>query len=176
MEFIGDWFTFQTTTLLDKLFSHSLNRGTISRSHWLMIIKDIGEGLHALHCQGYLHADLHQNNVLIHQPPDSDRPRPKIIDLGFAVRRDKPVGLGDLTETQKYDTYVRCRQLAPELVEGESFYTVQTDIYAYGRIIKNIAMALSDDELSSLADECTCRNPMLRCDIQHVIEVIDRLF
>ena len=174
MEFIGDWLTFKTITLNDLLYDPSLNRG-VSRNHWLMVIKDIGEGLRALHSQGYIHADLHRNNVLIHYAPNSDRPKPKIIDLGYSTRRDRPSGIGYLNEQQKAEAYIRCPQLAPELIEGNSCYNVQTDIYAYGRIIKDIAVALSDDKLSSLADECTCNNAIFRCNIQHVLQVITKL-
>ncbi|XP_072047604.1 uncharacterized protein [Amphiura filiformis] len=172
MEFVGCWETYKTTTLYQQVYYDS---GSISRNNWLMIIKDIGKGVQTLHGRGYIHADLHMNNVLIFHPPNSDRPKAKIIDLGFAVTRDCAVGLGYMNPCQKQDTYRRCPQFAPELVEGESFFSVQTDIFSYGRMIKNIATALSIDGLSSLSDECTCRNPMIRCTIGHVLREIDKI-
>ncbi|XP_072038361.1 uncharacterized protein [Amphiura filiformis] len=171
MEFVGYWQTYKTTSLCQQIY----DSGSISRNNWLMIIKDIGKGVQTLHDRGYIHADLHMNNVLLHHPPNSDRPKAKIIDLGFAVTRDCAVGLGDMNSCEKEDIYRRCKHFAPELVEGESFFSVQTDIFSYGRMIKNIATALSIDGLSSLSDACTCRNPMIRCTIGHVLREIDKI-
>ena len=173
MEFMGDWNTHKSSTLSKQL---DKTKKRISRKHWLLIIKDVGNGLKHLHGKGYIHCDLHSGNVLVcRRLPNETRPRAKIIDLGKAVPRTSATGLGNRSESGKQDVYKNCRQIAPEIVEAESFYTVQSDIYSYGHMVQNIAESRPIPALLPLAGECQHRNPSDRCTIGHVFRGIDAI-
>ena len=165
MEFIGNWHTFKTTTLGGEL----TKPGSFSRENWLKIALDIGQGLKTLHVKGFIHCDLHAYNILI-----SEGPKAKIIDLGQTIPRTKVAYL-NLTSTEKEFSYRNCNQIAPEIVEGESFYTVQSDIYAYGRILHWIATYQLIADLLPLSEAAMSRNPMDRCSMGHMIRGVTKL-
>ena len=170
MEFIGDWNTYKTCTVGSEL----IKPGSFSRENWLKIAIDIGQGLKTLHGKGFIHCDLHTYNVLICKPPESTRPRAKLIDLGQAIPRSNIAYL-DLSPPEKDHTYKTCTHLAPELIEGETFYTVQSDIYAYGRTINCIATYQSMADLLPLSEAAMSRNPMDRCTIGYVLRGLNKL-
>ena len=170
MEFLGDWYNYKTCTLGSEL----IKPGSFNRENWLKIAMDIGQGLKTLHGKGFIHCDLHTYNVLICEPPEATRPVAKLIDLGQAIPRSNIAYL-DLSPPEKEHTYKTCTHLAPELIEGETFYTVQSDIYAYGRTINCIATYQSMADLLPLSEVAMSRNPMDRCTIGYVLRGLNKL-
>jgi hypothetical protein len=83
----------------------------LSELRVLEFLADAAAGLNAIHCAGLLHKDLKPGNMLLHQPPDSSRPRLLITDLGQADWFVNAVGVGSRTGATGTKRF-----LAPELV------------------------------------------------------------
>ncbi len=106
------------------------------------IFQQTAEGLHAMHLQGYVHADMKPNNVMVLQKLGFP-PNVKIIDLGQSCK----VGVVK-PRIQGTPDYI-----APEQVERKPI-TPKTDIYNLGAMMywtltkRNIPTALNQGENS----------------------------
>jgi serine/threonine protein kinase/tetratricopeptide (TPR) repeat protein len=90
----------------------------------------LAEGLASAHRAGILHCDFKPSNVILTGPPDS--PRAVTTDFGLArAMRGPDVPASLATHSLRAGTF---EYMAPELLAG-SPPTVQTDIYAFGRVL-----------------------------------------
>lgn len=91
------------------------------------IIKDILNGLLAMHNAGYIHRDLDPSNIMI----TSDR-KVKIIDFGIAKRVDA-MAYNDQQLTSVGQFMGKAAYAAPELISGDlQNQNKTTDLYAVG--------------------------------------------
>ncbi|KAF9976593.1 hypothetical protein BGZ73_008264 [Actinomortierella ambigua] len=112
------------------------------------IAHEIAKGLAYIHHEGVIHRDLKSANVLLTKTLEV-----KLCDFGLSIvkglsgvsRNDSPVG-----------TY---RWMAPELFNSQPEYTTQSDVYALGMVMWEMA--------------ANCPRPFKRCrDTHAVIEAI----
>lgn len=109
-------------------------------------ITDITSGLNIIHSHGYVHRDLKPQNILCY--PDGNF---KITDFGLLKDLDKvraeiktrfnPKGMG----TPGY--------IAPE-IDDSGIFSVESDIYAMGKVINDIYRNNLTPELSSIISKC----------------------
>ncbi|KAG9087555.1 ATP binding [Ceratobasidium sp. UAMH 11750] len=92
----------------------------------LLICAQISDGLAYLHQCGIVHGDIKGLNVLV-----STKGVPALADFGNAVGRDRSLLF---TTTTSY-TSISLRWAAPELLQGSTTHTMESDIYALGMTI-----------------------------------------
>jgi tRNA A-37 threonylcarbamoyl transferase component Bud32 len=89
LEFVGDWNTLTSVSIFDALSTVSSNPRLLT-SEWLGVAGDIAGGLSMLHRAGFVHGDLHNNNIMLYRHAQHDKNQSgrswqaKIIDLGSA--------------------------------------------------------------------------------------------
>lgn len=109
-------------------------------------VLDISSGLNTIHSHGYVHRDLKPQNVLCY--PDGNF---KITDFGLLKDLDQvraeiktkfsPNGMG----TPGY--------IAPE-IDDSGIFSVESDIYAMGRVINDIYRNNLTPELNAIISKC----------------------
>lgn len=102
---------------LDALMA---DRGALPPRKVIDLAIDILNGVAHVHAQGYIHGDLHGNNVMV---TDFDRARVKIIDFQHAVRK---LSTGKAAAIRR----VERRRLAPECKSG--MIDERFDLYSVG--------------------------------------------
>lgn len=96
----------------------------------LIVVKNVLNGLLALHNAGYIHRDLDPSNIMV----TSDR-KIKIIDYGIAKRVDT-LSFNDRQLTSVGQFMGKAAYAAPELIAGDLQNQNQTtDLYAVGIIL-----------------------------------------
>lgn len=123
----------------------------LSHNEALRIINEIGEATAYLHANKIIHRDLKPENIMI----DGSTHTVKIIDLGCADASDYNVIKGP-AGTRHY--------AAPEQLLPEGKIDVRTDIYAIGKIIRDIASATNSNwrKVVQIANKCCEDNPAER--------------
>ena len=105
----------------------TMNKAFLSLSDSLNIAKNILFALEHSHTNNVIHRDIKPANILI------DNGIPKLSDFGLAQ------ALGSIVNPPRW----YCTHTAPEVWNGNSVATVQTDIYAFGmtlfRMVNNYA-------------------------------------
>ncbi len=182
LEFVGDWYSLTSISLFDALNSvlhHRLPR--IARSEWVAATQDVAEGLSVLHSQGYVHTELHNDNVMLCQYPrewNPEYPRirwlAKIIDLGAAEQIDAPSPPLQLSEDEKAVYRQHLPHQAPELIDGISSATIASDIYAYGQLIDDIGYFCEIKVLCKLAKWCLKKEPRQRTQLKTISARLSR--
>lgn len=99
------------------------DKGTLSVSETLTIMKQVCEGVDVAHKLGIVHRDLKPQNIFIREDGLI-----KIMDFGIAYQQDA----SPLTQTNAVMGSVH--YLSPEQAKGESA-TIQTDIYSLGIVM-----------------------------------------
>ncbi|KAA6400111.1 MAG: putative protein kinase [Streblomastix strix] len=94
------------------------------------LMKQILEGIHIIHSEGFIHRDIKCDNILIHCPQGTGRVYVKISDFGFTKKED-------LNNEQLYYRGTIC-YMAPEYFKKPRIITKKTDIYSVGITFYNI--------------------------------------
>jgi len=90
------------------------------------LVRQVLDGLAAVHAHGIVHGDVKCDNILVHQHDDGST-IPRLIDFGIAHFVDDPwLGERTVSGTPEY--------LAPELLRGEP-PTFASDVYATGVLL-----------------------------------------
>ena len=176
LEFVGDWYKLTSFSVSDAFNSIAHHRHPgLAKSEWVAAAQDVAEGLSVLHNAGYLHADLHNDNVMLCRYPSGWNPEypsrrwlAKIIDLGAAEPIDAP--LPPLQCSGEERAYYRLYLLhqAPELIDGISSATVASDVYAYGSLIYDIGYFCKIKALCKIAKWCLLKEPGQRKQLNSV--------
>lgn len=87
----------------------------------LWMVRQVAQGLEALHSTGWIHGDVKPANVMV-----GSRGHVTLIDLGFAAQIHSPLG-ALFRGTPAY--------AAPELIEGNTAALPAMDIFALGRLL-----------------------------------------
>ena len=124
----------------ETLFTTLRRTGPIPTDAAFPLVRQISEGLAALHAAGIVHRDLKPGNIMIVQPAGSLSPRAVITDFGLAraletTTSDSAPTL-DLSRTGA--AIGTPEYMAPEQMLGKPA-TPAIDIYAFGLILYEIA-------------------------------------
>ncbi|MEB3831042.1 bifunctional serine/threonine-protein kinase/formylglycine-generating enzyme family protein, partial [Phormidium sp. CCY1219] len=103
----------------EGLDDYLVNRGKLSQSEALRIIREIGEALTCVHNQGFLHRDIKPANILLRQPNLAS----VLIDFGIA--REFLPGVTQTHTNYSTENYAPIEQFERRAQRGNS-----TDIYA----------------------------------------------
>jgi hypothetical protein len=120
--------------------------GQPSRAKALDLARQLCAGLGSAHARGVLHRDLKPTNIMI-----DGRGQVRILDFGLAV-----AATDDVREVAGTPAY-----MSPEQRAGERL-TIQSDLYALGRVLTDLLPVDIDTELSSLIQACLARDPAKR--------------
>ena len=119
----------QSTTL-----HHAAAADILNPASCLAVFQKICSALYHIHSKGYLHNDLKADNVVLERISVSEELNPVVIDFGKSVKASSVQayrkGNGTECSTKRY--------LAPE-VRSERRYSVASDIYSLGRMLKAIS-------------------------------------
>jgi len=117
-----------------EVLSHYLQEhGELSPEEALALVRQMADGLDALHARGIIHRDLKPGNVMLVESPSA---APRLVIADFGLAREMADGAQPLTRplailgTPAY--------MAPEQLLGEPA-TAASDIYAFGLMAFEIA-------------------------------------
>ena len=108
------------SSLEDILVSYARAGERLPVVRAISILRQIADGLTAVHEVGIVHRDVKPANVVVEERTG----RPVIIDFGLAVSQKDDGAIGAYAGTPHY--------MAPEQVSGAKILTPQTDLYALG--------------------------------------------
>ncbi|MEO8597555.1 MAG: protein kinase [Candidatus Solibacter sp.] len=118
MEFVGG------ETLAERL----RGQGPFAPATALPLIRQVAEGLHAVHAAGIVHRDLKSANIMLTEDR-TGQARAVVMDFGIASQAGNAAEVGLRGGTPGY--------LAPELLHGEAA-TVLSDVYALAVIAHEV--------------------------------------
>ncbi len=129
-------------TLADRIA-----RGPVAAREARALATDLTSALGCVHQAGILHRDIKPANVLI----GSDG-RARLTDFGIAQPEDatRLTRPGDVIGTIRY--------LAPEVLAGATA-SVQSDLYALGVLVRELAAENADPELQAFVGRLTATDP-----------------
>ncbi len=175
VQFVGDY-----TTLSPVTVQSALEDGDppLSDGDWIMVCRDMANGLDALHKKGFLHCDMKMDNVLLWREPHNSYSRwqAKIIDLDSARNLDDLPEPLQLSSSEKEQCFQFMLHIAPELIEGVTTYTTQTEIYALGLLFSDIADQSQDNrELKRLGAKCLERKARRRPKMGYILRKLNSM-
>ena len=118
----------QESTTLHQAASKNL----LNPTNCISLFIEIVSTLSYVHSKGYLHNDIKANNVVLERKSDSAKYDPILIDFGKSTK------LGLPCSKRSSSCCSRKVYLAPE-VQKERRYSVASDIYSLGRMLKAVS-------------------------------------
>ncbi len=119
----------------------------------LELARQLCAGLAAAHARGVLHRDLKPSNIMI-----DGHGQVRILDFGLAVAAG-----ADVREVAGTPAY-----MSPEQRAGGRL-TIQSDLYALGRVLTELLPADVHAELKGMIQACLARDPAKRPDSANTI-------
>ncbi|PIK45594.1 hypothetical protein BSL78_17529 [Apostichopus japonicus] len=192
-EFIGDIRSKRTLSLLD-----AINDNELMYQEIVSAALDVSEALAEMHRNGWVHCDVKTDNVIlktdsvlqetdvgsdngwwINEPPTNSSAsfHAKLIDFGGARPISEAKLPKKLPKKMKKYMYEMCPQIAPEVVEGlgKVPYSFESDVYSFGRLLKDISELSGLVELDQLANRCLAKSPKKRPNIDSVVDELKKL-
>jgi hypothetical protein len=130
--------------------------GQPSRAKGREMARQLCAGLGSAHARGVLHRDLKPTNIMI-----DGRGQVRILDFGLAV-----AAADDVREVAGTPAY-----MSPEQRAGERL-TIQSDLYALGRVLTELLPTDIDAELSWMIEACLARDPAKRPHSAYAIAAV----
>jgi serine/threonine protein kinase len=144
----------------------------------LSILKQVAEGLVAIHAVGVVHRDIKPRNILLSYPDGPDKPHAKITDFGIAAIRTA-VGSEDATLavgaglTRTGMILGTPEYMAPEAFGVSSEVGPPGDMFSFGVLIRRLLRVDGESFALPLAQMLTL-NPDFRLpSIATVVERVD---
>ena len=165
-EFVGNDFIPENITLEDVLSKKKVLPSEIPVSDWLQIGQDLSQGLQHLHQQDYCHNNIKPDNILLYPTDGNWRGwRAKICDLGDCTYAKLPPTIHSFPEM---------KFVAPEVISGQTPFTMAADVYSLGRIIRLIGKAANVQSLRSIGKKCSRKTARKRPDINKVCKMLSK--
>ena len=134
----------------------------------LWTARQVGEALHALHQEGWMHGDVKPSNIFL-----SPEGHATLLDLGFARRRDE---IGSVADRCVMGTY---HYIAPEMITSALRPDIRSDIYSLGVVLFETLAGRLPFQAGDLAELATqhkeARPPDLRRLAPHLPGGVARL-
>ncbi len=109
-------------------------RGVVTVSEALAILRPVLDGLAAAHAAGIVHRDIKPDNIFLHRDPQG-KLRPKLLDFGIAKLMDPNVGDGSV-ETRTGQLLGTPLYMSPEQAAGETqSIGPWSDIYSVAAVL-----------------------------------------
>lgn len=112
-----------------------LVRPSLTVNTWLLMMKNVANSLAFIHGKSIVHRDLKSDNVVLNKRGETIEC--VLVDFGKSNYLSK-VSRYKLTEKEKEQYRQDHKHIAPDLVDGISDITTASDMYSYGRLLKNI--------------------------------------
>ncbi|XP_022088873.1 probable LIM domain-containing serine/threonine-protein kinase DDB_G0287001 isoform X2 [Acanthaster planci] len=174
-EFVGNDFIPENTTLEDVLKDKKIVASEIPYSDWVQIAQDIADGIKHLHQLEYLHINLKPENILLYATDGNWKGwRAKICDLGDCTFMRLAPKIHSTPEIQAAAESAAKPFVAPEVLRGETPYTVASDIYALGRVLSAIGKKTKITLLQHIGKKCSRKTAVKRPDIDKVYNMLER--
>lgn len=125
------------TTVGDKNSAVELVRPLLTLKSWWILMMNLADSLAFIHMKSIVHRDLKSDNVVLHK--EGDTIRCILVDFGKSNYANK-LSRYQLTEQEKQQYRRDHKHIAPDLVDGISDITTASDIYSYGRLLRNIIL------------------------------------
>ncbi len=127
----------------------------LNTSCWKRVVLRGTTALAYLQCKGILHNDIKADNIVIEKlPPNYNQCRSILIDFGKACYVAETT-LYHLSPEQKERYKAHHPQVAPEVRNGVSTQSFASDMYAFGRVLRQInLLKLKLPVVSHLAEQC----------------------
>ena len=156
-------------TLHRTLHSHTL---VLKNQEWFHVILQLLEALKVLHNSGLIHQDIKGDNILLTYK--NTLFVPVIIDFGKCIRKQE--ASRKVLSKQEQETYKqKYTHVAPEVVAGTHPPSHASDVYALGRLLRQIATKIGSKPLLSLS-ECSLKNdPNARASLDHLLVSVKSL-
>ena len=141
-------------------------------SQWTKILENIGHALAYLKSKRLLHRDLKNDNIVIRE--ENDRLSPVIVDFGKCIH-EAEARKYCLTENERLDYKRNHPHIAPDLVSGESLPSPCSEIYSFGRIIRDVVKYSSKVFpacMISLYKKCMMDRARDRPEIEVVLDIL----
>ncbi|KAJ7377136.1 hypothetical protein OS493_030731 [Desmophyllum pertusum] len=147
--------------------SRAISREIIKFHELSNVFKQIVDALQNVHETGWLHNDIKENNVLMHNT--SLEWKPVVIDFGKSRPQTNPKKY-KLTDNQKAVYKVKHPWIAPELIEGTHAQSQESDVYSLGVLFQNMLgkFIQRNYSIENLAGKCTAPQPTLRISLKQL--------
>ena len=139
-----------------------------SKQDWFKVFGSIADVLLHIHKAGYVHGDLKTDNVLIEAGMCA-----VIIDFGKSVLANK-AKLNKIPLSEQSDYQAKYPWVAPEVVNGTTPLSRESDIYAYGCLIRRIMKAceLKSKRLDEITANAMNDNPGARYCLTRIQNIL----
>ena len=139
-----------------------------SKQDWFKVFGSIADVLLHIHKAGYVHGDLKTDNVLIEAGMCA-----VIIDFGKSVLSNK-AKLNKIPLSEQSDYQAKYPWVAPEVVNGTTPLSRESDIFAYGCLIKRIMKAceLQSKRLDEVTANAMNANPGARYCLTRIQNIL----
>lgn len=134
---------------------------------WVKIIRDIVDGVNHVHSKGWLHTDLKPNNIVLSKGDKNWKA--VIIDFGRACEVKSP-----FKRDSKPDVVLPW--LSPEVQNATEPYSIKSDIYSVGYVIKCISGAVQrfPKLIKDMADNCLNVSVQARPGLSDVSRLLEQ--
>ena len=156
-------------TLHRTLHSRTL---VLKNQEWFDVILQLLEALKVLHNSGLIHQDIKGDNILLTYK--NTLFVPVIIDFGKCIGKQE--ASRKVLSKQEQETYKqKYTHVAPEVVSGTHPPSHASDVYALGRLLRQVATKIGCKPLLSLS-ECSLKNdPNARASLDHLLVSVKTL-
>jgi serine/threonine-protein kinase len=153
---------------LDEIIGEHARRGLALPTHRaLTILRQIAEGLAAVHAAGIVHRDVKPANVVI----ENDSGRPVLVDFGLALPAERRATLPPLIAGSP--SYMAPEQAHPDLPLGPA-----ADVYAFGVTAFELLtgrLPFEEEELTAMLQAHAARTPPLVSSYRPGLRPFDRI-
>ena len=128
----------------------------------------------------WIHCDIKLDNFIWYRSLQNGRlspPEGKIIDLGMAKRISaRPSEPFEEFTPEKFEENQELHPiLAPEILLGKTGFTLESETYAFGIVLEDIARAFHMHRLVPLVEMCTLEEPNLRPNMAQIVRRLKKI-
>ena len=137
------------------------------------IYEDVTTACHHLLEAGWIHCDLKENNIIVTRNKDHTYSG-KVIDFGLALETKKmPYDpYWEFTPATFADDHVKYPHIAPEILRGETGWSVEGEVYSLGYLFRCTASSFDIVKLKAISNLCMRDDPDMRLWFQDIAVIL----